>query len=227
MIESIPFLSSTELADLKKKIFDVKVHWRLRDPRKNFYALGPTSYAEAQVDFDYYSTFAHHTNPILEKHFGFLYRKLEHLVKEKFGQEVFYDPELSLPGFHMMGDATLENVPHVDAQYLFHPDYKDLSKIEDSKVFTFTAAIAIPSPCGIRFWKDFKFLGYHDQGPRDFLEFATAHQPEVIEYQEGYLYLHRGHLLHQLQPARENNQQFRITFQGHCIISEKGILAYF
>jgi hypothetical protein len=70
-------------------------------------------------------------------------------------------------------------------------------------------------------------LGYHEQGPQDFLRFAGVHAPQELEYEEGKIYFHKGHLLHQLLPAKEKGSSYRMTLQGHGIFTDQGILAYF
>ena len=228
-IDAFPFLNASENQEVLTTILKLKQKWRVRNPNEDFFVLGASCYAEAQYDFDYYSTLANYFNPTLKTEFAFLYLKLEKFLFNFTGLPVYYSESLCMPGFHILGKPAISGVPHVDAQYRYIPEFRNISKLDEDIVLTFTASIELPStPSGLPIWPNFKFDGYDQQNAKDFLAYSKRNTAEKYIYKKNEIYIHHGHLLHQLLPAEADHLgTLRITFQGHCIKTEKGLLTYF
>lgn len=228
-IFELSFLTPAESEQIKKSLLNLKSQWRTRNASEELFVVGVSCYAEAQADFGYYSTLSSHWNEILRREFSWLYIKLAEKISKLVNKEVCFDEELCLPGFHIINKPATTNVPHVDAQYLFLPKYKEFSQLPEEDVLTFTLAIDLPkSPAGLRVWPEFKFAGYELQNKDTFLEYARQHPFKKIIYQKNFLYMHRGHLLHQLMPTEmDGREEVRITFQGHGVIEGDKVVLYF
>jgi hypothetical protein len=228
-VYTFDFLSNEESSCVIETITNLRKSWRVRNKHEDFYVLGTTCYAEAQADLRLYNTLAHFYNKLLEENFSELYRKLESFLQNLTGLKVYYREDLCRPGFHILGKPALTGVPHVDAQYRFIPEYAHLSKLKEDEILTFTAIIQVLNDeTGMYIWPDFEFDGYEKQNAKDFLEYSKQVKPEVFSYQNNKIYIHTGHLLHQILPTPQDaNGKLRITLQGFSIKTEKGLLIYF
>jgi hypothetical protein len=228
-IQEIEFLTDDESLHVKKQVEFLKSYWRLRNEREQFNVLGASCYAEAQADFGYYQTLASFYNPLFQTHFSQLYTKLNKTLEFVTGLKIQKETGLNLPGFHIFQKNVNSNAPHVDAQYRFIPEFKDFSKLPDENVLTFTAAVNFSgNECGLNIWPEFEFEGYDKQDADVFLNYAKANTPEVVLYKKNYLYIHRGHLLHQIYPTQNiDANRTRITLQGHGIIKDNQLMIYF
>ena len=96
-------LTPDECSRLCCDIAELRPAWTSRGGRPaNFFTLGAPSYLD---DSSCYRGRAAEMNPLLRKHFGWLYTKLCDFLSWRLGASVQFAEPLALPGFHIWESA--------------------------------------------------------------------------------------------------------------------------
>jgi hypothetical protein len=219
-------LSLEECQSIRDTIFAHQGEWIER--RESFHSLGTAAYLDAGGGRTReYLEKVKQTNPVLMKNFAPLLKKVRDFIQHTTGDKAAYNQTYGLPGFHIFelsGEpGAKDNAParaHFDLQYLQAiPGYKVTAAL------SFTLPIEEPTggSC-LEVWP----LRYadHMNEPKTVQEFAATHPYEKVEYQRGRLVLHDGLSLHAIGRARAQAQGWRITLQGHGVLTDDGWMLY-
>lgn len=204
MLEILDFpLNQDEICE---KIFRNKEIWV---DRKIFNTFGAASYLDNK---DNYIINKEKSNPILIKEFKEIYNRLCNL----FGAEL--NKEIAYPGFHIFDcrAATLQGSIHFDEPYKRLPIYKETFSNPQS----FTAIIKKPKlGAGLNIWDN---IDLSKLSKEQIKSYTTGERnignPKYIEYELNKIYIHSGHVLHQIANRRFTSEyDYRISLQGHVI----------
>ncbi len=227
-----------ECAEIRAKIFDLKLYWVQRHSRGAYFTLGASNYWDFVLKSQKeYRDEAHRLNRVLMDHFGELYERLKTLFSERVKVPVVYDPDLALPGFHVfIGDEVLAqtqdvmhdrwfeersnpnkfaNSIHCDTPHL-HLDFGD-RPVDKTDALSFTGAIALPAKgSGLYVWDMMLHEGLRI--PVNELQAELQKREKLYhEYGVGEIFVHPGMAYHQI--AKLENVvpgEERITLQGHA-----------
>lgn len=226
-------LSHSECQSIYDTLHQLQKIWICRDKSANsFFTLGAASYLEFDnlVDGkDNYDSIAKKYNPILEKHFGWLYERVRIFLEQYLGTVVNYESNLALPGFHVWLSSGIFTQPtasiHFDLQHKFH-DWKHLDKIDFTKVISFTLPIKLPKyGGGLNVWNTShqEYIDVYNQGlVNDIEDLQNLSQKTLVPYQVGNIVIHSGNSLHQIAPVSQVDiADERITFQGHGVFCDE------
>jgi hypothetical protein len=232
------FLTEDECLDVHSVIYELKKFWQYRDNTYTYSTLGSPSSCDAHhYGFSSYCAKANLFNPILYKHFGWLYQKLSETLTLELDEPVCYQQKFSLPGFHIFTEPKVNLNPilgyyalspeeldrdraHTDQQHKLL-DWTFLGEINSCKSFSFTVAIALPeSGGGLDVWNlsSEEVVGLSNTEVHQLL---CSRERFFFPYQAGQLVFHSGLFYHQV-PLRHSLQDGdeRITLQGHGLFSQ-------
>lgn len=226
-------LTPEQCDDIYSTINSLKDLWiRRGESPKYFFTLGTASY----LDFlnlpgfagDYYAR-AREFNPILKKHFGWLYEVIQKYLERTLLNPVMYKKDASLPGFHIWQESNIitksNATTHFDLQYL------NLKWDEDKiglNTISFTLPIKLPkSGGGLNVW-DFNYIDSYQQAIALDVEIIKRFKTQTFHpYKVGEIVVHSGHTLHQIAPTPfVYSGDERITLQGHGLFCDGEWLLY-
>lgn len=219
-VVNIDLLSSSECQQVSSTIQKLKHLWIARKPEVPFYSLGSGSYFHAASGVlldEHYYTLVEKYNPLLQKHFGWLYQRLANRLSRHLNAPTCYSDNLALPGFHIFlfhpAFKFASAKQHRDLQYRQHQWHENQ---ENKRHISFTLALELPKfGGGMNIWD----LHHHevDKLSQTEIESLTSSRKQVFyPYQLGALALHSGHFVHQIAPAKNmQSDDRRITLQGH------------
>jgi hypothetical protein len=185
-----------------------------------FYSLGSGSYFHAvsgKLLKDDYYTLLKKYNPLLQKHFGWLYQRLADSLSQQLEAPTCYSDNLALPGFHIFLFHPVFEQPiakmHRDLQYRQHQWHEDQ---ENKNHISFTLSFKLPrSGGGMNIW-DLHHQEVDKLSQTEMESLALSRKKEFYPYQLGKFALHSGHSVHQIAPAKNMQpDDQRITLQGH------------
>lgn len=231
-MDHVPVLSQEECEQVCHGVNALRESWTPRRDRL-FYTLGVASYMDAtHGQFPGYRQKTAVLNPLLIRHFGWLYDRVANSFADYLGEPCIYDPNLSYPGFHIfIGDGKTDGAPsasrHCDLQYE-NVDWSTYRAVDVSRQLSLTLALRLPpAGSGIYVWN------VNDQllrkiPPDERKQYIAANdQPSYHAYRTGEMVIHNGHYLHQIARLRQmQSGDERITLQGHAISTEKGWVLY-
>jgi hypothetical protein len=223
----IPLLSSAEAERLAVAIHAHRSEWRAQG---GFFTLGAASYIE---DPAVYPALAEGLRGTLWESFGWLYRRLASALSTHLSAPVEFSARHSLPGFHIWLGPAIFTTPkasvHFDLQY---QRLRWEEGVSFERVVSFTLPLRLPAAGGgLNVWpvtwqQVQRFFERTRIGvPLDALTLLL--RAERVSYQVGELFVHSGHLLHQIGevPATVDGDE-RITLQGHGVLGTRGWLLY-
>jgi hypothetical protein len=229
-IARLQLLSRDECHAVRAAIVELRPCWEQRSPEYPFFTLGAASYLDAPGDRRRYHAKAREMNPLLARHFGWLYQKLADLLASHFGAPVTYPAELALPGCHIYLSHPVFERPiasiHCDTQYRLL-DWTGVTPADFKAAMSFTLSIALPQcGAGLRVWPV-----HHDEIAGENLQAlvrrAGNKSPDYFRYELGQLALHSGHMVHQAAPAeRLIESDERMTLQGHALLCQGSWMLY-
>lgn len=231
-----PLLAQNELEIISRSIDDLSHEWTRRAPDPiPIYTLGAATYLDARQSSANYKKFASQKNPVLHRHFKWLYSRLLDTLSNHFGSAVL-EPELALPGFHIFGGHRdrplspllcqfLEKTPasvHVDTPYKNHLiHWLRYTEIDFLNPLSITVCIELPEcGSGLNTWhlleKETVFHGHpvvEEQFDRNKLAQAV-YRP----YTQGWMYVSSGHQVHQIASGKKFlPHDRRLTLQAHAV----------
>ena len=217
-LKEIPLLSEKRCEIIAAEVLNLSKFWMNRN---GFYTLGAATYQDAPL---VYPTVANLCNPILLRSFNRLYENLAYCLHTEFGTDIsMINHKLGMAGFHVFDHQTadMEGSIHIDEPYT----RVDLTPFGDwDSPFSFTLPVSLPA-CGggADFW--WKFT---NEDIDNFTGHALFPTPDYEEYKLGHLYLHDGKTPHRIaNPAPIQEGEFRITLQGHGVLTDQGAVIYF
>jgi len=205
------FLDAPACDAVLRQVHAMRPCWHRRMAEAPFFTLGTAAYLDAVSDGHDYAARAAVSNAMLSAGFPTLLARLRDRLAGLLDAPVAYATHLALPGFHIFLSDPLFLNPvasvHVDLQYQLLPWPGDAAP-DFAHPLSFTLPLALPrSGGGLN----------HTATPRP-RPHSTAQLDLYQPYQAGHLYLHSGHLLHQIAPLRAiAPDDQRITLQGHAV----------
>ena len=227
----LPLLSPGECTRVLERVEARREDWIPRSLGLPFYTLGAASYLDAGRGQSEYYDKAAAFNPLLERDFGWLYRRLQGSIAKHLRAAVAFEDRAARPGFHIFlaHPAFMHPIGriHFDLQFrdLEWPDEKEF---DFSRSVSFTLAIRLPrSGAGLEVW-DLDKVTWDAMSPTERKRFAENVPPRRIPYRTGWMVCHSGMLMHRIAPATGYPQpdDMRITLQGHALPSQDGYRLY-
>ncbi len=210
-VDEHSFLSVVDCDAVLREVHAQRPAWCRRMEQAPFFTLGTAAYLDAVGADNRYLTLAAASNQILQSRFPELFQRLAARLEEILDAPVAYAGNLAWPGFHVFPADRLFLHPiasvHLDLQYQLVP-WPDEPPADFTKPLSFTLPIALPRAGGGLSYTTTARSKPHSSAQLD------LYQP----YRIGHLYLHSGHLLHQIAPLRAfSPDDQRITLQGHAV----------
>lgn len=220
-LSRIGLLGRDECVAARAAVMELRKSWIARSEALPFYTLGAASYIDAQADRALYHSRASTFNPLLQRHFGWLYDKLTACLAQQLGGPVRFAPALARPGYHVylahrMFEQPIASI-HCDMQHSLL-DWSEAGLADFTQPVSYTLPIALPQ-CGggLNTWE---VARDHTAGwtAASVLKTIADTPPRYEAYALGELVLHSGRIPHQAAPAtRVQEGDERITLQGHAI----------
>lgn len=222
-ISEIPLLSGEECNTIIANLFDLQCYWERQNQDKPRFMLGAARYYTDAPDYHpaVYRSTVNAMNPILWKHFHWLYDRLLDTLAAHLGQPVHYRKDLALPGFNIfLEDKDFADVPrniHYDQQYLML-NWDPIEEADFTSTFSVTLPIALPkSGGGLNIWdlhRD-EVIGLSKQQVEEAISKAKQ---SYFPYKVGYLVKQSGHYFHQIASMKDvEPDDKRITLQAHAL----------
>ena len=235
MIRLIPVLSEQQCTEVAHVVHRLRASWIPRGPtasRSRFFTLGAAGYLDgsrSRSSPEHYMQAAERFNPVLSRHFSWLYHLLRDRLEEELDTPTAYVEGFALPGFHVWLPGGIPTGPtsvHFDLQYRDLP-WEPRFSLDFDRTISFTLAIKLPG-CGggVDLW-DFSYAQARaDARQTGTLGIAEAQQvlPMThVAYRTGALCLTVGTFLHRItQIARVGSSDERLTVQGHGVQETNG-----
>jgi len=217
-LEEIPLLSQKRCHLITAEVLGLSPFWMNRN---GFYTLGAATYQDDPLT---YPTIANLYNPILIRFFSRLYETVAHFLQTQLKTDVsMINHRLGMAGFHIFDSQTANMMghPHIDEPYT----RVDLTPFgEWSDPFSFTLPVSLPA-CGggMDMWHEFT-----DKDIDNFIGSDTLPTAVYEPYKLGHVYIHDGKTPHRIaNPAPIQDGEFRITLQGHGVMTGQGAVIYF
>lgn len=222
LIQEIKVLEPAECERVKNSVHQLKGIW---DEDRYRLGAGISYYKPLAL---YYAT-SRRTNPILRKHFGWLYDNLLNVFANCFNCNVAYREDLALPGFNIYcGPTDFQTISynvHVDLQFA-DLNWEPHGSANFNSTMSFTLPIATPATgSGLNIWNLTQMdIDEVDIDSSDCLspEFSVHHR-----YQPGIATIHDGKHYHQMSvtsPWCASDE--RITLQGHGLMQNDRLVIY-
>lgn len=223
MVTRIPLLAPDECDRAVERVEANRDAWTRRHPVFPFYTLGAASYLDAGFPREGYYRTAADLNPLLEREFGWLHRRVLAAVGEHVGVPAAFAPRAALPGFHVFLAHEAFRRPlgriHFDLQFRDLEWDREL-EVDFTRPVSFTLAVRLPAAgAGLRTWNLSK-AEFDALGPEAPETVDREHPAGYVAYRAGELVCHSGLLLHQIAPATDamRPDDMRVTLQGHALL---------
>jgi hypothetical protein len=229
-LREVPLLTPDESEGVRQTVHSLKAHFRRRGPFP-FFTLGTPSYIDNALGPAGLLQRVAQDNPLMAKHFQGFYDRVLGALREVTGEKVSLDPAFAFPGFHIFLSDEAFKQPlasvHFDHQFLHYDWSPHYRQVDLSKLLSFTLPVRLPaSGGGLRIWD----LTHEEAQKLPKQEYDAIRHGSDFKYQPytvGRLVIHSGHHLHQIAPATDiQEDDERITLQGHALYTEKGWVAY-
>lgn len=249
LLKNVDLLDASQCRRVRASVFALREQWVRRHPVVPFFTLGASNYFDIahNAELPYYRM-AERLNPLLDEHFGWLYRLLGERIATELEVQVAYPSRLARPGFHVFLAHTQLEHPralmhqewfvhrydregfaspiHCDTPHLV-VDWSDMREVDRRYPISFTLAVALPrSGAGMFVWD----VGIEQSSwlpepvTRRLLE---ERAPREHRYSEGMFALHSGLFFHQAAPLRDlQPDDVRITLQGHGLPCDGAMQLY-
>lgn len=230
-VEQRQVLTPGECERAVAAVRELREHWidRSRGAGR-FFTLGVNAYMDlATRQLDYHAR-APELNVLLREHLGWLLEAVAGALERELGEPVTYEHPFALPGCHVFVGEGVPTRPtssvHFDLQYVHLPWHR-VGQPDMTRPVSYTLPLELPSGgSGLNVW-DLT----HDEMQRavergyatTVAEMQRFKQMSYVPYDLGALYVHDGHLLHQIAPApAAAPDDARITLQGHGMRCDDG-----
>lgn len=220
LLQEIPVLSADECDRVRLSVHELKPLW---DEERYRFGAGISYYKPQAL---YYAT-AKQMNPILKRHFGWLYEKLLTAFSAQFKRPVVFRDDLALPGFNIYcGPSDFSKIAynvHVDLQYL-DLNWDPPGSADFDSTMSFTLPITAPRQgTGLNIWEVTQ-LSDEQFAKSDALSDEKAY---YHSYKPGTATIHDGKHYHQMQITSDwESSDERITLQGHGLVQNGALVIY-
>lgn len=236
MHKNIDFLTQSEVKEVYEKLYNLKDYWVHRGQELSmlddlpYYTLGAASYLDIRDPKlpDLYFENIKKYNSLLRSEFNFLYEKLSKAIETHIEKKACFHESFALPGFQIyQADWLFEEALgpyHCDLHYCLL-DWQGL-EFNPSDNLSFTASIRLPkSGGGVYMWEQRyeapENLSFEEHRQHMYDIELSEKGRTYYQYQEGNIFFHSGNLYHQIAPIENiQNEDERITLQGHAVLSE-------
>ncbi|MBC1224358.1 hypothetical protein GNF10_27250 [Nostoc sp. UCD121] len=224
-ITNVPFMTEEECLTIYTAIYELKKMWSRR--HENKYTLGAASYIDANTNIYPYVSYygkAKLFNPILQEHFGWLYQRLGDILSKELKNNICYQDNLALPGFHIFisGPKSIdrEKSLHVDFQGKFLK-WDSSESINFHEPISFTLAIKLPECGGGLDVLDMRYEEYIKLSPKEQKQIFNSDLVKIYPYKLGDLLIRSGNIFHEVaaMPHIQLGEE-RITLQGHGLLCQ-------
>jgi hypothetical protein len=224
-INDVELLTAAECLAIRSVVCNLRDVWIQRHPSLPFYTLGIASYLDASQNNqeDYYNK-SRQYNPVLQKHFGWLYDRLANALSKQLDGAVSYAENLALPGFHIFQAHQEFEQPiaaiHTDVNHQLFT-WPSNQEIDFDRSLSFTLAIALPEfGGGLNLW-DLSHEEIIERPPTEVKGLIESRTKSFHPYKLGSMVLHSGNIVHQIAPGKNlQTDDERITLQGHSLYSQ-------
>lgn len=226
---AIELLDGHACADIVERLLSVSDSWHerhaLNDQIHSFHTLGAATYLDTD---ETYGAIAEAANPVLRDNFSDLLDRVGAAITARTGHPMRLSEDLALPGFHIFrGDHRAPpglmygGTIHVDRP---HDRHEFPFAIEAT--LSLTLPIRIPAcGAGMYHWSNVPAAmmsgpkAPHAMPPEQRDWYDTDKQ--YVGYTAGAMVLHDGMTVHQLaNPGRTNDDEYRISLQGHGVLGD-------
>ena len=166
-------------------------------------------------------------NPILKKHFFWMYEKMLEAFSTTLGCNVIFRDDLAVPGFNIycgpIDFSTVVYNKHVDLQYL-DLNWQPEGSVDLDTTMSFTIPIVSPTNgTGLNIWDVTQLSAAEIEQSNALDQSKAVYQP----YRIGVATIHDGKHYHQMS-ITENwlPTDERITLQGHGLMQNGSLVIY-
>ncbi|MEU6671985.1 hypothetical protein [Streptomyces sp. NPDC046727] len=226
MITELPLLSAEDTEDVRGRVHALREHWISRGGEPPaFLTLGTPSYLDVaeRPETGHYERHGVAARPLLLEHFQDLYDLIGKALTDHLDAPVRYPDHLALPGFHIWLEAAIFTRPqapvHFDLQY---QAFDWPPGTDTDQLLSFTLPLRVPAAGGgLNLWEA-TYQDFRRSLARGWVESAADlqrfHTKRYVPYTPGRLYVHSGHVLHQVAPSGSVQPgDERLTLQGHGV----------
>lgn len=222
LVREIEILDGEECKRARQTVHELRPLW---DEERYRLGAGISYYKPPAL---YYAT-SNRMNPILTKHFGWLYDKLLDALATCLDCNVAFREDLALPGFNIYCGpadfATINYNIHVDLQFV-DLNWMPPDSVDFDTTLSFTLPIASPTNgSGLNIWRvtQFDLQGEEIDLNEKLLPANATYQSHRL----GVATVHDGKHYHQMAVSDHlNAADERITLQGHGLM-QNGILVIY
>lgn len=235
MIAELPLLTGEQSDALRARIHGMREHWIPRGGEPaSFLTLGTPSYLDVaeSPESGHYQRHGVAARPLLWEHFRDLYELLGRALSEHLGAPVRYADGLALPGFHIWLEGAIFTKPRAPVHFDLQYEAFDWPPGTDTdRLLSYTLPLRVPAAGGgLNLW-DVTYREFRDYRARGWVESAADLQRfrtrRYVPYTPGRLYVHSGHVLHQVAPSSGVSPgDERLTLQGHGVLCDGEWLLY-
>lgn len=227
--------SRAESEDIVRILDPLRKHFTKRFVSTDiyFWTLGTSAYLDA---YEAHGDNAQKTNDIIASNFGKFYLKMFRVLQDYLGEPVTSPPSVNVPGFHIFeelnnlpigvpyGGSIHKDSPHISSMFPFH----------HTSPITFTIMLEAPkNGAGLNYW-DNDVVSNTTLPSNRFDNMSTELQKRLIKtvktfkYKIGELVIFDGQTTHQIanMVATDQNDR-RISIQGHGVLTDDGYIVYF
>lgn len=220
IITQIPMLSEEECLEVRSAIYDLKKLWYFRERGKA--TLGAASYMDAIIKDkarQFYYAKAKLFNPLLRKHFGWLYERLSNVLTKELEKPVCYQETFALPGIHIF----FPKPTSFEGRNLLHQDFNctllkwsSPGDVDYQNPISFTLTIALPKCGGGLNLLDISLDEYNKLSIEEQTQIKKSAKLSFYPYKVGHLLIRSGVVFHKIAPMPDIQPgEERITLQGH------------
>ncbi|MFJ9820103.1 hypothetical protein ACIRU3_33505 [Streptomyces sp. NPDC101151] len=235
MITDLPLLTAEGSDDVRERVYALREHWIARggDPPA-FLTLGTPSYLDVaeRPETGHYQRHGVGSRELLRTHFEDLYDRLGKALTDHLDAPVRFPEHLALPGFHIWLEDAIFTRPqapvHFDLQY---QAFDWPPGTDTDRLLSFTLPLRVPAAGGgLNLWEA-TYQDFRRSLARGWVESAADlqrfHPLRYVPYTPGHLYVHSGHVLHQVAPSSSVRRgDERLTLQGHGVWCDGRWLLY-
>lgn len=220
LIRDVEVLTTDECHRARSIVHELKPLW---DDERYRLGSGISYYKPAAL---YYAA-SKQMNPVLKKHFSWMYEKLLEAFSTAFGCNVKFRDDLALPGFNIycgpVDFSTVAYNVHVDLQYL-DLNWEPEGSIDLDTTMSFTIPIVSPiHGTGLNIWDVTQMSGEELEHSGALDQNKAIYQP----YQIGIASIHDGKHYHQMSITEKwMPSDERITIQGHGLMQNGSLVIY-
>ncbi len=238
-IEKFNIYTQEESHRIAKTVLTLKKHWISRHPKYPVFSFGAVNYYDipGYTQLPYVEN-VKKSNPVLWKHFEWMYKKLIIKLEEILTEPVGFDKQLALPGFHIFEFHDVFRSPeavshheffrrrddpdaypgvpvHVDTPYLVIGWGHD---VDLKNPISFTLGIQLPKTgSGLKVW-NLRLSDTINKSENEIWEKIENSTHKIYKYDPGTLVLHDGKNYHQAWCGENINPgEMRLTLQGHGV----------